>query len=157
VPQYITNVQATGDAAAAEAAFIALTVPSGLTIEIVRVRVSVQTISTTDSIRVRFLRCSTLGTGSTSGTAIKKDPLVPTSQVTVNKKNGATDWIPGTVGDVLEDVQFNGRSMIEWEAIDNDDKYIMNGSDAANIFIVSTNPSTTASVLQCVTVEWKEM
>jgi len=157
VPQFITNVQATGDAAAAEAAFIALTVPAGLTIEIVRIRVSVQTAAAVDSIRVRFLRCSSLGSGPTSGTAVKKNPINAASLVTVSVKNGATDWIPGTVVDVLEDINFVGRSMIEWEAINNDDKIIMNGNDSSNIFIVSTNPDTTASLLQCVTVEWKEM
>lgn len=153
--QYIVNLQGQADAAATECAMIALSTDSGEEIEIVRVRVSIRSPSSVDAYRVRFLRTSDIGTGSTSGTAIKKDPSFAASQTTVNIKNGITDWLISgvTVIDAIDDTSFVGRSMLEWTAVDQDDKIIINNGDK---FIVSLNPSTNSAELFCCTIEWKE-
>jgi hypothetical protein len=153
VAQYIANIQATAANSGTENAFLALTVPSGNRIQIVRLRVSIQDVGATDACRIRALRTSTLGSTPTSATPIKKDPLTPVSIVTLNEKNGATGWTPGTLIEVIDDVSFNARSMLQWEMIDEDDYLII---DSSGIFELTVNNSTANSVLTCATVEWIE-
>ena len=152
--QYIANIQATAAGAGTRNSFIGLEIPSGLSVEIVRVRVSCRTAAAVDQCRVQFLRCSTVGATPTTATPIKKNPVNAASSVTnCNVKNGATAWATGSVVDILFDESFILRSILEWSAIDDDDKIIVDNS--AN-FQVAIENQTTASLLMCVTLEWKE-
>ena len=153
MPQYITNVQAINATAGTEAVQLALTVATGEKIKIVRIRMSALEVSSVDAILVKFLRTSTLGSGSTSGTAVKKDPLAPASQTTVDKKNGSTGWAAGTIIDTVDEIAWNGRSMIEWQPIDESDYIIVADNQ---IFELTANCSTTANHDLCSTIEWIE-
>ena len=147
------SVTGSGENAGIEYPLLALTTDSGEEIEIVRCRVCINSAAAVDAIAVRFLRCSTLGSTPTSATIVKKNPLAPNSAIVASMKNGLNDWSVGTVTDVLFDDSFVGRSMLEWTALDQDDKIIIRDGE---IFELTVNPSTTNGLNVFGTVEWKE-
>ena len=158
MPQYIANNPdgVSNGTPTVEEGHFALTTDSGELIKIVRVKVSSGDAANTNAIRIRFLRCSTIGTGTgiLSGTIVKKDPLAPASITVANEKGGiTTTWVIGTIIDVIDDISFVGRGNLEWEAISDDDAIIIKDGE---IFIVGLTYSSGTSVRTPVTVEWKE-
>ena len=153
MPQYITTVGAQVSGGS-EDNLISLLTDSSERIQIIRYRASVNEVANTDPVRVRIYRCSAVNASTpVSFTPIKKDPLSPASVTSCNVKNGGTAWAASgnTAIDTVTDDDFNGRSMLEWQAIDDND-YIW--CDSGNDIVLTVAAVGTIQIR--VSIEWIE-
>lgn len=152
--QYVCTVSATTNSSGdTEDSFIDLTPASGRTIKIKRIRASVNTASDDSRYRIKVIRKSAPGAGSTTGTIVKKDPLnSPTASTTAQVKNGTSTFAAGTAVDTIYDANFNGRATWEWVARDDEDFIVSNTAQIVGINLLCS----AASKVVHVTVEWRE-
>lgn len=140
-----------GQATTSEQAFIDLDCPSSTVIKITGVRIG-SDLSAEGNARVKLLRKSAIGTGSTTGTKVARDPLSPASVVTATVKNGSNTYNVGTVTDTVDEVQVNTRSIFGTLAILDRDMIITASDGIFGINIVADGTLTN----MWVSVEWVE-
>ena len=152
--QYTAVVNATSNTSAAtDDTFIEIFPPSGVAVQLKRIRVSVAHLTALDLyIRVKVNRASAAGATGTAYTPKKRRPGGPASVATCNVKNGTTAFTQGTVVDTMIDVVFNGRGLFEWVARDDND-FITSG---VNERLAVVCRSGTASTILNVEADWEE-
>lgn len=148
MPRYVANVVATSNSVAdTEDTFIDLTAAASTSLILKRLKVSTKTAAKDDRIRIKILRKSASGAGSTAGTAVPLRALAPSATVGVKVKNGTSAFAAGTSTATLDEIELNGRATLdipcEYE------------SATAGIIGVNVIRSDT-SVETSVTCEWEE-
>ena len=152
--QYIGNVQATSNSSAnTEDTFIEIDMPASTIAKIKRIRVSFNTAATDANCRIKLLRKSATGAGTTAAmTEVKKDPLAPAATAVGTLKSGTNTWAAGTVTDTIDEIQVNTRGIWEWVARDDQDYIVL---ESGGLFGVNLLVSS-ASIICKVTLEWIE-
>jgi hypothetical protein len=122
-----------------EQVFVELVPPAGVSIAIIKIRITMSTTNVGDQTeRVRVYRETVLGSGGVSGTAVVMNPSDATSVTTVNIKTGTTLFTLGTTTDKLLDTAFNLRGTFEWIARDKDDYIWSNPGEALVVTEITT-------------------
>lgn len=151
---YSIFVRATTNSTAnTEDTAIDLDAPAGQSFALYRARVVCQTAALDNHFRAAIKRKSAIGSGSTTGTEVKLNPIFPTPLVVATIKNGTTAYGAGTITDTIDDaIQFNSRGTWEWVARDEDDM-IWSGDGGIlglNIF------NSAVSIAFAAVLYWKE-
>ena len=105
-----------------------------------------------NEVNLKICLLSAAGTGSTTGTIVKLDPLMPSATSTAAVKNGTAAFTTGTVTSTISQVGFNERSYWEWTASSEGEEY---NSGSAGILAVQL-ASSAASRVYAVEVEFEE-
>lgn len=152
--KYVVFVRATTNSTAnTEDTAIDLDLPAGVIAKIYRIRACCQTPALDNHFRLKIARKSAIGSGSTTATENKLDPLSPAAQAVATIKNGTTAYGAGTITDTLDDaIQFNSRGLWEWVARDEEDMFV---SDSGGIIGVNIFDSA-ASIAFALALYWKE-
>lgn len=115
MPNYTTTVTATSNGVAGtEDGFIELLAAAGSAFRVKRVAISMQTPASDARITATFRRTSTAGATGTASTPLRREPAMRASSVAGVVKNGATALTIGTLTDLIDVKNVNGRATYEW-------------------------------------------
>lgn len=153
MPRYTSLVNATSNSSGGtEDTFIDIDAAASQVFKVYRIRVSINTAASDGRTQVRVYRKTAIGSGSTTGTIVKLDPLTPASAAAVTIKNGTSTYASGTTGDKLMEAQFNNRGVFEWVARDTEDMIRSGSGDMIGVNIVDS----ANSIITVVEVWWEE-
>ena len=155
MPLYSMTVSATSNVTpATEDTFADVVAAAGSRCLIKRVRVSVETAAQDTRSIVRLLRKSAQGATGVAGLAVKADSGSRASSVTLTTavKNGTTAMTAGTITDIIDGMNLNGRAIWEWIPRNAAEELYIAG---AIIFGVNIACSA-ASVIHRVSVLWDD-
>lgn len=154
--QYSTAVSGASTSATqnTDQTFIELLPPSGVSIQLKRIRASFTGAATDVMIRIRVNRVSAAGATGTSGTIVKKRPGSPAAVTTSTIKNAASAFSVGTLVDTPLDVNVNSRGVFEWIARDEFD--IIESGVNQRIAISATNSSSAVAQTMTMEADWLE-
>lgn len=151
--RYTTNVTAAPNTTS-ESGWIELLPASGLSIAIIKIDYSAQTV-TSLTPRIRVYRETTAGTGTTaSGTIANMRAEAPASTTTATVKSGTNTFTTGTLTDTLLDISFYSRAATQWIARDRAEYLWSNKAERIMITATYANGTTTAN--SSMSVFWEE-
>ena len=105
-------------------------------------------------VTIKWAYGSSAGTGSTAGAAVKTRINTGASASTIGWKFGTLAYSLGTIVNVYDEVNFNGRAVYEWIPRGNEE-FLDPGVTTAGIFFVCLKASS-ASVICNVSCQWQE-
>lgn len=154
--KYMQMVNATTNVTAAtEDTFLDISVPAGSQGRICEITISTESAASDSRAIIRVLRKSASGAGGISGTAVRRDPEARATGATVTIKNGTTAFGAGTVTDVLDRWDLNGRTTWRWVPPSWDSTMEWGLAAAAQIFGINVI-NNTASIVMTICVVWDE-
>lgn len=150
---FSTTVGATTNVASGtEDSFIDITPPAGVSILVKRFRISIRTAASDDRFRFRLIRKSVQGTGSVVGTIVEKRPDGPAAVSTIQVKTGVTAFLAGTLVDLVDEIEVNGRAIFEWVPRGPEEVVMSRVAE-----IIGLNVFASANSIEVdVTIEWEE-
>jgi hypothetical protein len=131
-----------------ETVFVELKAPTGQSIAITKIAISMKELYTDHLVRARVYRASTAGTGGTSATIVDHNPETPAAGTTAKVRTTTASFTKGTTSDVLLDTATHIRSSFEWIARDFND-YLWSDEDGyleLTIIVSSGSQNMTAQV-----------
>jgi hypothetical protein len=144
-----------------EDAYIEITVPTGVSIRVIRVASNgsngLNTSSRDIPIKLLMKITSTASSGTDYGalTIVKKNPYGPASGVTVNGKinNGHGGTPPGTLDTLLDQINYLPFMNFEWVDLKGGG-YIV---DPGKYFVVSLAENSASGNSRIVSITWEEI
>jgi hypothetical protein len=115
MPNYTATVTAASNTVVAtEDQYIELLAAAGSAFRVKRVSISMQTPASDARITATFRRTSTAGATGVAYTPLRREPAMRASSVTGAVKNAAASFTVGTLTDLIDVKNVNGRGTYEW-------------------------------------------
>lgn len=115
MPNYTATVTATTNGTAnIEDGFVELLAAASSAFRVKRVSISMQTPASDARLTVTMRRTSAAGATGTAATFVRREPAMRATSVTGFVKNGTTAFTIGTLTDLIDVKNVNGRATYEW-------------------------------------------